>query len=154
MRDRLNQAMKDALKSQDKRRLSTIRLILAAIKDRDLGIKPSDVTGPARVRIDDAEILELLVKMIKQRRESVQTYEEAGRLELAEQEKQEIAVIEEFLPKQLSAEEARAVIEGLVREIGAVGLKDIGRTMSALKSRYAGRMDFAKAGQIVKELLR
>lgn len=155
MRERINTAIKDAMKAGDKRRLSTLRLVNAAIKDRDIAARVDEkgrATG--RDKIDDNEILALLQKMIKQRRESIETYAQGGRLDLVEQEEGEIAVIEEFLPQQMSEEETRAAVEALVAELGATGLKDMGRTMAALKERFTGRMDFGKASGLVKGLLK
>lgn len=149
MRDQINESLKAAIKAKEPRRISTLRLINAAIKDRDIAAR----TNGNDEGVSDTEILEIMAKMIKQRRESVQTYEEAGRLELAEQEREEIDVISSFLPKQLDDEEIRAECENVVEELGSEGLKDIGRTMSALKERYAGQMDFSKASAVVKELL-
>ena len=149
MREELNEALKTALKAQDKRRLSTLRLILAAIKDRDIAARSED----RNEGVSDEEILSILQKMVKQRKESSTMYEEAGRLELAEQEREEIAIIDEYLPKQMSDDEVRTATQELVKDIEAVGLKDMGRTMAALKERYAGVMDFKVASATVKELL-
>ena len=129
--------------------MSTLRLVNAAIKDRDIAVRTS-----GEERVSDSEVLDILAKMIKQRRESVKTYEEAGRLELAQGEQEEIDIISSFLPKQLGDEDIKEACREVVGEIGAVGLKDMGRTMGTLKERYAGQMDFAKAGAIVKELLK
>ncbi|HWV82590.1 MAG TPA: GatB/YqeY domain-containing protein [Hyphomicrobiaceae bacterium] len=154
MRDELNAAMKAAMRAQDKARLGTIRLILAAIKDRDLAIlNKSGDAGAEASRISDGEIAQLLATMIKQRRESIRVYEEAGRLELAQKEADEILVISEFLPPQLDDEEARAAIKGVITETGATSVKDMGRVMAVLRERYRGQMDFAKASALVKELL-
>ncbi len=149
MREELNEALKTALKAQDKRRLSTLRLILAAIKDRDIAARSED----RNEGVSDEEILSILQKMVKQRKESSTMYEEAGRLELAEQEREEIAIIDEYLPKQMSDDEVRTATQELVKDIEAAGLKDMGRTMAALKERYAGVMDFKVASATVKELL-
>ena len=148
MRSEINAALKDAIKGQDKRRTSTMRLILAAIKDRDISAR-----SEGRDAVSDDEILDILAKMIKQRRESVTTYEEAGRLELAQQEQEEIDIICEFLPQQMNDEEITAAARQTVEEIGASSLKDMGQTMAALKKKFAGRMDFGKASKVVKELL-
>ena len=148
MREQLSDALKDAMKAQDKRRLSTLRLITAAIKDRDIAARSS-----GKDRIGDSDILEVLAKMIKQRKDSVKIYEEAGRLELAQQELDEINIIESFLPQQLGDEEVRAAVQGVIAELGAVGLKDMGRVMSELKARHAGQMDFGKASGMVKTAL-
>jgi uncharacterized protein len=155
MRDRINSAMKDALKSGEKRRLSTLRLVNAAIKDRDIAARVDDkgqATG--RDRINDAEILGLLQKMIKQRREAIDTFRHAERSDLVEQETAEIAVIEEFLPQQMGEEETRSAVAAVVAELGASGLKDMGRVMATLKERYTGQMDFGKASTAVKDLLK
>ena len=148
MRDQFNEALRQAMKAQDKRRVSTLRLILAAIKDRDIASRGQDKEG-----VNDSDILEILARMIKQRRESVTTYEEAGRLELAEQEQEEIDIIASFLPKQLDDPAIEAAVKEVLEEIGASGLKDMGRAMGALKERYAGQMDFSKASAIVKAIL-
>jgi uncharacterized protein YqeY len=154
MRENITQAVKDAMKSGDKTRLSTLRLIQAAIKDRDIASRV-DAKGQStgHDRIDDSELMGLLQKMIKQRREAAKTYADAGRSELADKEKAEITVIEEFLPKQLSAEETEKAVAAIIDEIGASGLKDMGRTMGALKERFAGQMDFGKASAVVKARL-
>lgn len=154
MRDELNAAMKAAMRAQDKARLGAIRLVLAAIKDRDLAVlnKSGDACADTS-RISDAEIAQILATMIKQRRESIRVYEEAGRAELAQKEADEIAVISEFLPRQLDDSETTAAIKEVIAAIGATGIKDMGRVMAALRERYRGQMDFAKASAMVKELL-
>ncbi len=149
VRDEINVALKDAMKAQEKRRTATLRLMNAAIKDRMI----QNRTAGKGDEVEDAEILEILAKMIKQRRESADTYESAGRLELAEQEREEITIIEEFLPKQLGEDEMKTAVETVIAELGAEGLKDMGRTMGALKERYAGQMDFGKASGMVKAKL-
>lgn len=155
MRDQLSQSIKDAMKSGDKRRLATLRLISAAIKDRDIAAQVDSSGQPSgRDKISEAEELQLLQKMVKQRREAAETYRKGGRQDLADQELAEIAIIEEFLPRQLNEEETRAAVEQVVRELDCAGLKDMGRAMAALKERYSGRMDFGKASGIVKELLK
>jgi len=148
MRDHINNELKQAIKAQQKRRMSTLRLINAAIKDRDIASRSNGQDGVA-----DSEILKILAKMIKQRRESVKTYEEAGRLELAEAELEEIDIIQSFLPAQLSDEESRTAVEEVIKDIGAESLKDMGRTMSTLKERYSGQMDFSKSSVMVREIL-
>jgi uncharacterized protein YqeY len=153
MRDELNTAMKAAMRAQDKARLGTIRLIRAAIKDRDLGIQGKPGAAPEDGRISDADIAQLLATMIKQRRESIRIYEEAGRVELAQKEADEITVISEFLPRQLDDDEAKAAIKAVIAEIGAASVKDMGRVMAVLRERYRGQMDFGKASALVKELL-
>lgn len=149
MREQITEALKQATKAQDKRRLSTVRLIQAAIKDRDIAGR----TAGRDEGVSDAEILDILSKMVKQRRESAPAYEQAGRLELAQQENEEIEIIQTFLPKQLDEGETREACEGCVEELDAKGLKDMGRVMGELKKRYAGQMDFGKAGAFVKSLL-
>lgn len=146
MREKINEALKAAVKQQDKRRMSTLRLINAAIKDRDIAARSGD-----KQSVSDAEVMEILAKMVKQRQESIKTYTEGGRPELAQQEQEEIDIIQDFLPKQLSEDETRAAVIELMDEIGCEGLKDMGKTMGALKERYAGQMDFGKASQIVKQ---
>ncbi|MFZ5609062.1 MAG: GatB/YqeY domain-containing protein [Pseudomonadota bacterium] len=148
MRNRLQNALKDAARAKQSRRLSTLRLILAAVKDRDIALR----TAPED-KDDDAIITEILTKMVKQRRESIKMYEEGGRCELAEQEREEIAVIEEFLPRQLSEAEIEAACRAAVAEVAAHGLKDMGKAMGCLKARHAGQMDFAKAGATMRALL-
>jgi uncharacterized protein YqeY len=149
LRDRLSDALKGAMKAKDSRRVSALRLIVATLQDRDIAARgKGDSEG-----ISDDEILQMLQTMIRQRRESIALYEQGGRLELAQQEEAEIGVIEEFLPPRLGPEEMRQAIEQEIAELGAGGLKDMGRTMAALKAKYAGRMDFGKASGIVKELL-
>ncbi|MEM8812589.1 MAG: GatB/YqeY domain-containing protein [Pseudomonadota bacterium] len=149
MREALVADLKTAMKTQDKCRVSTLRLINAAIKDRDIAAR-----SQGKDCLTDAEVLEILAKMIRQRIESAKTYEEAGRLEMAEREREEISVITEYLPKQLDEDEMRSACAKTVDEIGAAGLRDMGRTMSALKERFAGKMDFSRASCMVKEILR
>ena len=148
MRDRFAHELKTAIKAKDQIRISTLRLIIAAIKDRDIAARTADRQG-----VSDDEILQILAKMIKQREESTTAYEEGGRLDLAEREQQEIAIIREFLPRQLGPEETRSACSEVVTEIGASGLKDMGRCMGVLKERYPGQMDFGRASGIVKKLL-
>jgi uncharacterized protein YqeY len=149
MRARINQDVKDAMKSGDKARLTTLRLITAAIKDRELGIG-----GQAPTDVGDAEIVVILQKMVKQRRESITTYEKAGRTDLADQEKSEIVILEAYLPKQMDEAATKAAVAALVAELGASGPKDMGRVMGAMKERFAGQMDFGKASGVLKELLK
>lgn len=149
LRQRLSDALKDALKAKDQIGLSTVRLILAALKDRDIAARGKG----NKEGISDEDILGLLQNMIKQRHESIVLYEKGGRLELAEQERGEIAVIERFLPKQMGEDEVAKAVAAAISETGAQSLKDMGKTMAALKSRYAGQMDFAKASALVKQAL-
>ena len=154
MREQIQIAVKTAMKSGEKARLSTLRLIQAAIQDRDIAAR-ADTKGQASGvdRIDDTELLQLLQKMIKQRRESAKLYIEGGRTELADKEIAEIAIIEEYLPKQMSEGETTTAIDTIISEIGATSLKDMGRTMAVLKERYAGQMDFGKASGALKTRL-
>ena len=154
MRDRIAQAIKDAMRSGDKRRLATLRLVMAAIKDRDIAAQmEAGGQGPRRDKITEAEVLALLQKMIKQRRESVAAYHRGGRQDLADQEAQEITVIEEFLPRQMDETEMRDAVATVIKDLGCAGLKDMGRVMAALKARHAGQMDLVKASALAKELL-
>ena len=149
MQEQFSEALKAAVKNQDKVRISTLRLITAAIKDRDIAARTAD----NRDGVSDDEILEILAKMVKQRQESAATYEQAGRLELAEQERSEIIVIEEFMPRQLDEEEMAAAVTAVIEAQAASSLKDMGKVMGALKSQYTGQMDFGKAGALVKQKL-
>lgn len=149
LRDRLSESLKDAMRAKEKRKRSTLRLILAAIKDRDIAARTEDKSEAD----DDVVIQRIMVKMIKQRRDSIALYEEAGRCELAGQEREEIEIIEKFLPEQMSDEKIVAACKETVSEVGGEGLKDIGRIMGALKTKYAGQMDFSKASATVKEIL-
>lgn len=148
LRDQLKEALKVAMKAKEKVTVGTLRLILAAVKDRDIADRTESSEDD-----DDLVITEILSKMIKQRRDSITAYEAAGRVELAEREAEEIVIIERFLPRQLSDDEIKEAVSTIVSEIGAAGLKDMGRTMGSLKSKYAGQMDFAKASVVVKEQL-
>jgi len=147
--DRINAELKEAMKAQNKARVSVLRLVNAALKDKTIANRGTPKEGP----LTEADIHELLAKMIKQRRESIETYAKGGRQDLVDSESAEITVIEEFLPKQLTEAEAAQAVADLVKEIGASGVKDMGRTMAALKERYAGRMDFQKASALVKQAL-
>lgn len=149
MRERLNTELKVAMKAKDAARLSTLRLINAAIKDKDIALRGMGNSDG----VTDDEILGILAKMIKQRLDSATTYEEAGRLELAEKERAEITVIEDFLPRQLTDAEVTAAVKATIAETGAKSIRDMGRVMGALKAKYAGQMDFGKAGGAVKSLL-
>lgn len=149
LRSRLNEALKAAMLAKDARTVSTLRLILAALKDRDIAARGKGATEA----ISDEEIMQMLQSMVKQRRDSIAMYEQGGRLELAEQEAEEIKIIEQFLPRQLGEDEMRNAVNDVITEIGAGGLKDMGRTMGVLRERYAGRMDFAKASALVKQQL-
>ena len=148
MRDRLMEDVKAAMKAGDRPRLSTLRLIQAAIKDRDIANR-----GAGKDAASDDEILQLLAKMVKQREESAKAFEDGGRAELAATERAEIAVIRDFMPKQMDQAETEAAIRAVVAETGASGIKDMGKVMAALREHYAGQMDFGKASGTVKALL-
>ena len=145
LRDSIKSAQITAMKAGDKPRLAAVRLILAKIKDRDIELRTGKADGD-----DDALVIDVLQKMAKQRRESITMYEQGGRQELADQEKGELAVIEEFLPQQMSDAEVSAAIESIKAEIGAESIKDMGKVMAELKTRFAGQMDFGKASGLVK----
>jgi len=149
MRDRITAELKEAMRAKDSTRLSTLRLISAAIKDKDIAARGEGNDSG----VSDADILAILAKMIRQREESATTYEQAGRLELAEKERAEIGVIEEFLPRQLDEGEIEAAVRAAIEEVGASSIRDMGRVMGALKAKYAGQMDFARAGAAVKAAL-
>jgi uncharacterized protein len=148
LREDINNALKDAMKAQDARRVSTLRLINSALKNADIAAR-----GEGKGPLSDDDVLPLLQKMIKQRQESIELYDKGNRPELAQQERDEIAIIAAYLPKQMSDLEAGSVISALVHEINAQGVKDMGKVMAALKQRYAGTMDFTRASAAVKKLL-
>jgi uncharacterized protein YqeY len=148
-RTRLSDSLKDAMKAKDKGAVSTLRLILAALKDRDIAARTK---GKADGIADD-EILDLLQKMVRQRQDSIEMYEKGGRQDLVDKEAAEIEVIERFLPKQLNEDEIRAAVDEVIDALEASSIKDMGRVMGELKQRYTGRMDFARAGAMVKERL-
>ncbi len=147
MREQFNSQLKEAMKAGDKCRVATIRMITAALKDRDIEARGAGKT------ISDDDILALLQKMVKSRQESAEIYEKAGREDLSTQEREEIAIISEFLPKQMSDEEVTAAIKAAMAETGAAGMKDMGKVIAALKGKYTGQMDFAKASASVKAML-
>jgi uncharacterized protein YqeY len=149
MRDKLTDALKDAMKAKDTRRLSTVRLIQTAVKDRDIANR-----GLGKDPVTDDDILQILQKMVKQREESAKIYQEAGRAELALQEREEIEVIKSFMPEQLSEEKVRELCQSVISETGSQGLRDMGKCMNALKEKYPGQMDFAKASGVVKDMLK
>jgi uncharacterized protein YqeY len=149
MREKINADLKEAMKAGQKDRVGTLRLINAAIKSADIDARPS-----GKDKITDADILGVLAKMIKQRRDSIEQYRAGGRQDLVDKEAAEIRIIEGYLPKQMSEAEAKKAIAVLIKEVGAAGPKDMGKVMGALKARYAGQMDFGKASAAVKELLK
>ncbi len=149
LRTQITTALKQAMKDKDASRLSTLRLINAAIKDKDIDARAAgDDDG-----VGGAEVLAILGKMAKQRMESARAYEEGNRLDLAEREREEITVIEEFLPRQLSAKESAAAVDAAVSEVGAESIRDMGKVMGILKGKYTGQMDFGAVGPMVKERL-
>ena len=148
LRDDINTAVKEAMKAKDERKLSTLRMINSSIKNADI-----DARGQGKQPLSDDEILGLLQKMIKQRQESVELYDKGGRAELAAQEREEIAVISAYLPKQMSEDEVKAAIAATIKDTGAAGMKDMGKVIGALKAKYAGQMDFGKASGLVKAAL-
>lgn len=148
MRLQIAEALKTAIRSQDKKRTSTLRLINAAIQDRDIANR-----GHGKDQVSDDEILQILTKMVKQREESAKAFEEGNRIELAEQEREEIAIIRDFLPKQLGEDQVRNLCQQVIKDMGADGLRDMGKCMNALKEKYPGQIDFGKASGIVKTLL-
>lgn len=149
MRDRLREATKDAMRAKDSVRLSTLRLMSAALKDQDIAKRSQDGAD----ELDEAEMLALFSKMVKQREDSAKAYEEGGRMELAEQERREQAVIREFMPKPLTEEQVEAAVADAIRDTKATTIKDMGKVMGALKAAYAGRMDFGAVGGRVKAAL-
>ncbi len=149
LRERLNDALKEAMKARTPRRVSTLRLVLAALKERDIANRSEE----SRAGIGEEEILTLLAKMIRQREESANAYDSGGRPELAAAEREEIAIIREFMPRQMDEAEMKKAAERTIAETGAASVKDMGRVMALLKERHAGEMDFGKAGAMVKTLL-
>jgi uncharacterized protein YqeY len=148
LRERFTADMKEAMKAGEKGKLGAIRLIQAALKDKDI-----EARGNGKEPLSDEEILALLQKMVKQRQESITMYEQGGRTELAQQEKDEVAVITSYLPQQMDEAETKAAIEAAIAETGAASMKDMGKVVGALRGKYAGRMDFAKASGLVKDML-
>lgn len=149
LRNRINAALKTAMKEKDSAKLSTLRLINAAIKDREIAAR-----GEGRDEgVSDADVLGILGKMVKQRQESAKAFDEGGRVEMAEQERAEIGVIEEFLPRQLTAEETAQAVADAIAETGAESIRDMGKVMGALKAKYTGQMDFGAVGPLVKDKL-
>ncbi len=150
MRERFAADLKEAIKARDTRRLSTLRLITAAIKDRDIAARTEDNADG----VGEAEILAILAKMIRQRQESARAYEEGGRLDLAEQEQGEIAVIRDYLPRQMSETEVERAIAKAIEETGASSIRDMGKVMAMLKERHTGQMDFSRVGATIKQAFR
>jgi uncharacterized protein YqeY len=148
LRDDINNAVKDAMKAKAELKLGTLRMVNSAIKNADI-----EARGQSKPPLSDEDILGLLQKMIKQRQESVELYDKGGRAELAAQEREEIAIISGYLPKQMSDDEVKAAIAATIKDTGAAGMKDMGKVIAALKAKYAGQMDFGKASGLVKAAL-
>jgi uncharacterized protein len=150
LREKLTADMKEAMKSGDKRKLATIRLMNAAIKDKDINARTE---GHDSEKLPDSTLLELFAKMVKQRQDSIAAFEQGGRAELAQNEREEMEVIHSYMPKQLSDVETKDAVAGIIAAVGATSVKDMGKVMAELKAKYSGQMDMAKAGGIVKSLL-
>ncbi|WP_375414727.1 GatB/YqeY domain-containing protein [uncultured Bradyrhizobium sp.] len=148
LRDDIDNAIKDAMRARDERKLSTLRMVSSTIKNADI-----DARGQGKPPLGDDDLLGVFQKMIKQRQESVELYNKGGRAELAAQEREEIAIIQAYLPKQMSEDDVRAAIASVIAETGAAGMKDMGKVIGALKGKYAGQMDFGKASAMVKASL-
>ena len=148
LRDDINNAVKDAMRAKDERKLSTLRMVNSTLKNSDI-----EARGQGKPPLSDEDILGVLQKMIKQRQESVELYVKGGREELANQEREEIAIITAYLPKQMSDDDVKAAISAVIAEINAAGIKDMGKVIAALKAKYAGQMDFGKASGLVKAAL-
>jgi uncharacterized protein YqeY len=148
LRTRLSEALKDALKSKKDRVVHTVRLVLAALKDKDIAARPKGITA-----IPDEEILQMMTGMVKQRRESIDMFEKGNRPELAKGEQEEIDIIQSFMPKQMGETEVTAVVKAAIAEVGATSVKDMGKVMAVLKEKYAGQMDFSRASATVKASL-
>lgn len=149
LRAKISTALKEAMRNKETERLSTLRLINAAIKDKDIDARAAGQDDG----VDSGEVLAILGKMVKQRQESARAYEEGGRLDLAEREQAEIAVIEDFLPQKLSDDEAEQAVDAAIAEVGADSIRDMGKVMGVLKSKYTGQMDFGSVGPMVKDRL-
>ncbi len=149
LRQELSESLKEAMKAKDRCATSTIRLILAALKDRDIAAR----TQGSDEKLSDDQILEVLQKMVRQRRDSIEMFAKGGRQDLVARESREIEIIEEFLPKPLSATESADAVQEVISELGASSIKEMGQVMGELKRRHAGRMDFAKASALVKDAL-
>jgi uncharacterized protein len=150
LRDKINADLKDAMKAGDKRKLGTLRLMNAAIKDKDIFARTE---GHDSEKLPDAALLDLFAKMVKQRQDSIAAFDLGGRAELAAQEREEMAIIQAYMPKQLGDDETKAVIAGIIKSVGATSIKDMGKVMAELKSNYSGQIDMGKAGGVVKALL-
>ena len=150
LRDQLIADMKDAMKSGDKRKLGTVRLMNAAIKDKDIN---SRTDGHDSEKVSDAILMDVFAKMVKQRQDSITAFDAGGRAELAQAEREELAIIQSYMPKQMSDDEAKAAVAGVIASVGATSVKDMGKVMAELKAKYSGQIDMGKAGGVVKALL-
>ncbi|MCA0432317.1 MAG: GatB/YqeY domain-containing protein [Proteobacteria bacterium] len=150
LRDKLNADLKEAMKAGEKRKLATIRLMNSSIKDKDIN---SRTDGHESALTPDSGLVELFAKMVKQRQDSIAAYDQGGRPELAQQEREEMEIIQSYMPKQLSEEETREAVKAIIAATGASSVKDMGKVMAELKAKYAGQLDMAKAGGVVKALL-
>lgn len=150
LRDKLSADMKEAMKAGDKKKLGAVRLMLSAIKEKDIN---SRTEGHDSALITDAGILDVLTKMVKQRQDSITAFEAGGRPELAQNEKDELAIIQSYMPKQMDEDEAKAAVTEAIKSVGATSVKDMGKVMAELKAKFSGQMDMGKAGGIVKGLL-
>jgi uncharacterized protein YqeY len=148
LRDAINNALKDAMKAKDERRVSTLRLVNATLKNADI-----EARGQGKAPLGDDDVLGVLQKMIKQRHESIELYDKGGRPELARQEREEVAIIAAYLPQQMSEDDVKAAIAEAIRDTGAAGMKDMGKVIAVLRAKFAGRMDFGKASGLVKATL-
>ena len=148
LRDDINNALKEAMKSREERRVSTLRMVNAAIKDRDI-----EARGQGKGPLSDEELLALFQKLIKSRQDSVEMYQKGGRADLVAQEQEEIAIISSYLPKQMSEDEMKTAIAAAIKDTGAASMKDMGKVIGALRGKYAGQMDFGKASGLVKGML-
>jgi uncharacterized protein len=150
LREQLTEDMKSAMKAGNKRKLGTIRLMTAAIKDKDINTRTD---GHDSEKVSDATIMDVFAKMVKQRQDSIAAFEQGGRAELAQQEREEMEIIQSYMPKQMSDDEAKAAIQGIIAALGAASVKDMGKVMAELKAKYSGQIDMGKAGGVVKALL-
>jgi uncharacterized protein len=150
LRDQINTDLKEAMKAGDKRKLGTLRLMNAAIKDKDIGARTA---GHDSEKVSDAVVMDVFGKMVKQRQDSIAAFDAGGRAELAQTEREEVAIIQAYMPKQMSDEEAKAAVAAIIAAVGATSVKDMGKVMAELKAKFSGQMDMGKAGGIVKALL-
>lgn len=150
LRDQINADLKDAMKAGDKRKLATIRLMNSAIKDKDISARTE---GHDSEKVADAVVMDVFAKMVKQRQDSIAAFDAGGRAELAQAEREEMAIIQSYMPKQMGDDEAKAAIAGVVAAVGATSVKDMGKVMAELKAKYSGQIDMGKAGGVVKALL-